>query len=687
MEASQINHQTSSEMDTKRDLPKPISRIWRLREEILFAYAALLISFGTLFFCGVVPAWYSAGLPTRAQTDALLRGELALSHNPADMRLDLCWSEGGIHQVWGLGIPLWRLPFEALARLFGQRTFPDRVALGLFMALVTYAVLRTWFGTSSGKFGSHEQPILASGFRLSKGVSAGSPSIFSGNHLGFQSGISELNRRGRLAIAFGASVMCLLFAPLMNILRSSMGQYEEVLVYVHFFEIALMCGIVALARRPSWGRFWFLCGLAGLGGLIRPTIVLYGFSTVAVATFIMISAGGSKNWRQLLGGIFLFTLGGGVLYFTNLLRFGSGWEFGHSLNFSSALTLVYTTRFGNPFSHVPLIEAAKELFGAMFLVNRFNGTAWYNQGIFPGQSTTVRWRMIDLITYDLSYAVLIAIAWLLGGWLLWRWWLSNRKFIRLRKDGFPLPPATELLIVWSLLSAAPLVYFYMKAPPLASRYLLDFMPAFVAALIGLWWWTIETLGPRVQSLNSTLVGLCFCLVGWQAWEISEGRSGFGSPRSMTEDQAVAGVQQKAPMLQSLPTEYKVGDPMASWHIQFNGQGWHSDDGRLWCGAIFMVKDPEFLELHLKRQPGDRLKDCAITDIRAKVGLEFLHRASITQKDEGWIVRFDKPKQARYQHGIQAVFLGIVPAQEIANCIIPPSPWILEKIQWKGVPGE
>jgi hypothetical protein len=100
-----------------------------------------------------------------------------------------------------------------------------------------------------------------------------------------------------------------------------------------------------------------------------------------------------------------------------------------------------------------------------------------------------------------------------------------------------------------------------------------------------------------------------------------------------------------------------------------------------------VKDPEFLELHLKRQPEDRLNHCAITDIRAKVGLEFLHRASITQKDEGWIVRFDKPKQARYQHGIQAVFLGIVPAEEIANCVVPPSPWILEKIQWEGALGE
>jgi hypothetical protein len=674
MEAPRINHQTSSDMNTKRDLPTPISCISRLREEILFAYVALLISFGTLFFCGVVPPWYSAGLPTRAQTDALLRGELALSHNPADMRLDLCWSEGGIHQVWGLGVPLWRLPFEALARLFRQPTFPDRVALGLFMALITYVGLRTWFGTSSRRFGSY-------------GVSAGSPSTCSGDHPGFQSEISELNGRGRLAIAVGASVMCLLFAPVVNLLRSTMTQYEEVLVYVHFFEIALMCGIVALARCPSWGRFWFLCGLAGVGGLIRPTIVFYGFSTVAVATFIMISAGGSKNWRQLLGGIFLFTLGGGVLYLTNLLRFGSGWEFGHSLNFSSALTLVYTTRFDNPFGHVPLLEAAKELFGAMFLVNRFNGTAWYDQGIFQGQSTTIRWRMIDLTTYDLSYAGLIAIAWLLGGWLLWRWWLFAGKSMCLRRGGFPLPPITSILILWSLLSASPLGYFYVKAPPLASRYLLDFMPAFIAALIGLWWWTIETLGRRERSLNWTLAGLCFCLVGWQAWEISEGRSGFGSPRSMTEDQVLAVVQQKPPMLQSLPTEYKIGDPMASWHVQFNGQGWHPDDGRLWCGAIFIVKDPEFLELHLKRQPEDRLNHCAITDIRAKVGLEFLHRASITQKDEGWIVRFDKPKQARYQHGVQAVFLGIVPAEEIANCVIPPSPWILEKIQWEGALGE
>ena len=82
----------------------------------------------------------------RFQTDAFLRGSLALSHNPLDLTHDLCWSERGVHQVWGLGIPLWQLPFAALAKLFGLPSFPDRLALGLFVALVAYAVLRTWLG-------------------------------------------------------------------------------------------------------------------------------------------------------------------------------------------------------------------------------------------------------------------------------------------------------------------------------------------------------------------------------------------------------------------------------------------------------------------------------------------------------------------------------------------------------------
>ena len=46
-----------------------------------------------------------------------------------------------MQQVWGLGVPCWRLPFEALAKLFGQPAFPDRLAFAAAWALMIYLVM------------------------------------------------------------------------------------------------------------------------------------------------------------------------------------------------------------------------------------------------------------------------------------------------------------------------------------------------------------------------------------------------------------------------------------------------------------------------------------------------------------------------------------------------------------------
>ena len=50
--------------------------------------------------------WYSASLEYRFQTDALFKGNLAVSDRIDDLKFDHTWSEQGVHQVWGLGIPI-----------------------------------------------------------------------------------------------------------------------------------------------------------------------------------------------------------------------------------------------------------------------------------------------------------------------------------------------------------------------------------------------------------------------------------------------------------------------------------------------------------------------------------------------------------------------------------------------------
>jgi len=634
-------------------------------QRLLFSYLAILLAFTVLFFCRAVSPWYSAGLPQRAQTDALLRGELALSHNPSDLGLvpfDLCWSEGGVRQVWGLGVPLWRLPFEALAKLFGQPAFPDRVASGLFMALIVYIVLRTWFGAYSTQFSEGENSAKNGG------------------------------KTKRFAVGFGALILCVLFAPLVNLLRSPMNHYEEVLVYVHFFGIALACGILALSRKPSWSRFLLLCGLAGLGGMIRPTLVFYGAATVVVASLIMIlserreapeAERKSVRWLRLFMGLCLFAAGGGLLFVTNLMQFGSGWEFGHNLNLSPALPLLYMERFGHPFAQASLFEAGRELFGALFLTSKFNGVGWYDQGIFLGQSSIIRWRMIDLTTYDLSYAVLLGIAWLLATWLVWKWLHSlQQPFKTFRSGGCGLPGSSIVLILWSLLAAAPLLLFYLKVPVIASRYMLDFSPAFAVSLAGLWWWTVEKIASRPHLWKWMLPGLCIALITWQGWEISRGKSGFGPPRSITQEDLLAQMEPQPALSKPLPNEYEIGGSMQSWGIPHNGEGWNETDGHIGSLATFFIKDPKFLEIELGMASSNRVENVSITDIRAKVGLEFLERVSIERTNDEWLVRFAAPKQPRYQSGLQTLFLATVPTRQLSKYVIHPSPWILKRISWQ-----
>src|SRR6185503_11339004 len=97
---------------------------------------------------GLIPAagtWYSSHLNFRRQTQAMLEGRTAISNRPSDMFWDAAWSNGSVQQVWGLGVPLWRLLFETLARSLGQTGFPDRLAFALALFSVAAAAIHIQF--------------------------------------------------------------------------------------------------------------------------------------------------------------------------------------------------------------------------------------------------------------------------------------------------------------------------------------------------------------------------------------------------------------------------------------------------------------------------------------------------------------------------------------------------------------
>ena len=337
-----------------------------------------------LIVTGLVPqwgVWYSSSVPYRLQTEALLRGKLALSENPMDLDHDFAWSQQGVHQVWGLGVPLWRLPLEAVAKLLGFDAFPDRIAFGLFAGLVAFMALRVWTTAWSS---NSQQPRPA-------------------------------DLVWRFIVGFGIGFLLLLmFPPFLNLLQTRGAVWEEVVAYEYLFGVLLLTLLLAFSQRPTARRLYWLCALAGLGGLIRLPLVFYGFSTMAVALWIWIAdakpnkeaqEGQIKSRRQVgvvaLVGVLLFCLGGGLLWGTNWLRFGDGFEFGHKLNMQDMHGSLYATKFDAPFEEEPWASAAAELLGALFLAtDNFNGNRWYEKDIFAGQSSMVRWREFYFRTYD-----------------------------------------------------------------------------------------------------------------------------------------------------------------------------------------------------------------------------------------------------------------------------------------------
>jgi hypothetical protein len=88
-----------------------------------------------------------------------------------------------------------------------------------------------------------------------------------------------------------------------------------------------------------------------------------------------------------------------LLWWTNLQRFGDGFEFGHQLNVQHLSGAMYATRFDSPFAAEPMGGAARDLFGAVFRVREVNGTDFYREGFIAGQSDTLRWRHFYFRTY------------------------------------------------------------------------------------------------------------------------------------------------------------------------------------------------------------------------------------------------------------------------------------------------
>jgi hypothetical protein len=624
-----------------------------------------------LWTTGLVPVWgewYSPSIEYRMQTEAFFEGRLSISTDVRDVRTDTAWARQGVHQVWGLGIPAWRAPFEALARIIGLSSFPDRLAFGAFMVLTVFFALRVW---SDAVLRAHP---------------------FS----------NESARNWRLLFAICAGFTIPFFSPsFFTLLRSRGAVYEEAVAYGYLFSTLQLTLLISFARKPSVRSLMVLCTLAGIGGFVRPTLVFYGATTVLLAFCLWVFAcqqnAGARNYSRILypvmAGSVLFGVGGGFLWLTNLLRFGSGFEFGHQLNVQHIYGSMYATRFDHPFSEVTILDAFMELFGSLFSPKDLNGTAWYADQIFAGQSPAVRWRNFYFDTFNPCYVVVVFIGWTAA--------LVHFKSIlpgdrsngiksnttlnlgsRQRPDGCLLSHILlskryiVLLGGWSLVSSVCLAAFYLYVPVISSRYIVDFAPALNAGISAAWILATERcIGNRIR-----LAPICL-LVAWIGIEILSSQTVYGAPVSLdrtklehqifgdaleTENIATGDVDVTE---QSLYSTMRVNP--------FDCGGWDPESGVLSPIVILFVENPDYIELELAEKSGARVL-ARPQDIRVKVGLEYLERDFIKASDDGYLIRFHGPKNNIWKHGIQTVFIATVPKHSLSEI---KTPWILKSVRW------
>ena len=382
------------------------------------------------FFSGLSSAYY------HVQTDAIFHGAWALSPQIEAMDFDLAWYDGGVQQLWGLGVPLWMLVFDGVAKLFGC-VCSDIVPL---FALLTLFCLYT---------------LSVSRLLERKMNNISVPLLFA------------------VLVLFSPTMWIFFWGP-KNI-------YEIACLYAHIFSLLLLLAVVRYAVQKSWFDFFLGCGLSGFVSLVRPTHGIYGVAGGCILLFLALRHWSRKSERQfflyvLLGTIIILS-GFIFLAWTNWTRFGSFFEFGHNLSFS-ANSIVYLTRFGNPCDECNLWVLSKELFFWLF-------TLPYMASYL--EAPVLRWRDIYQPTFGISFLLFLTLSFLcLLCYAKTLFKASRRKMGFLStmyssSSGWKVTLVGSLVFWWGL-SFGILFLFYLNFSTLSTRYIHDFAPSFMSGV-------------------------------------------------------------------------------------------------------------------------------------------------------------------------------------------------------------
>ena len=599
------------------------------------AWLALWTGFAWCVGLGTWGRWYSRSIAHRLQTDALLRGTFALQDTPYGQMADWAWGNGSQH-VWGLGPALWRLPFEAVARIVGAPGFPDRVALLLAFVAASLACARPF-------------------------------------------------RDARPLERFVLAVVMVAPPAFVTLCRTRLAVYEESVAYAHLVAITMAALLLSFCVRRRDGDLFAACALAGIAPLFRPTLLFAAGTTIALGCGACLLPSGRRSTplRVRTLAIALAAFAGGIALDAaiGIARFGSPFETGQLLNVSYIPADQAAKLFGYPFRAQPFAVAAAELLSSLVLPARWNTPQWYASGIHPWQAPVVRFREFYFTPFTVPQLVLLAAAWgAIGGAVL-----GARRSPRVRAwSAAPVGVAA----LWSACVAACSTVFYLWAPSMTSRYAVDFAAPFgvaASALLLVLLRAVRATAPpdRAPQICAALAGalLVWMLHDGLATEIAP--SHRATPLLDGAELALA-LQRPIPGARPLPSSYRCGEAPESTGVKFNGSGWSTPGGCEVHAATMLflpATDATCVRVRVAPLAGAPPLDAEQTAmVRAKLGLSELERRSDAADGDGRAITFCAPANHRPNaRGIELLYLGWVRPADVSPDVRPFRLLVVEEV--------
>jgi hypothetical protein len=589
-----------------------IGRILALKSKPLGSLSGTALTallFGCLFWIGydMQSDRLFASFPYhRLQTDAILAGHLSLSSSVEEIDHGLTWHNDQVNQVWGLGVALWNLPFELIFRLSGDSPCPDRIPLICLVVLVAWYVAHT-------------------GFVVSK----------------------QLN-----SMTAGILFVCgILFFPSMwNLILGRQAIFEQTILYACLISTAILSGLIRVLLLQRKNDIWFVSILGGLSALFRVTHGIYGLTAglICVATALAPLAkrllkGQQFRWATIAGALACglpLLLGFLFLAFSNYSRFGSVLECGHRITNHWA-DIVFLTRFYNPFGSVSVIDASKELLAWIFLSPFHHPGSEWDQ-VVPFQAAGIRWRGTMQSTFDPSFLA-ISMTGCIGATIRL---CGLIKRVR-QKLPLELTPVQRLIAgvsVWVVTAFVGLSAFYLYAPIITSRYILDFTPSMMGCLV----LVIALFGIQIPRAISVILATWLVIQAYFLWAPRDNGNQFFA---VSRHELVGLPKAAGRKILSYDGIYSTHNHPTATKIEYNGLGWGTNGTALPIVTL-MVDKPQFFELTVERREND--------DYHAKIGNVALPLESIehfqANKREMARVRFKIPENIRERNQSQVVYV-------------------------------